>query len=114
MNTEEKPYSCELYNKAFSQKHNLSKIATEKPYKCEIETKNFSHIANLALHRRLHTEEKPYSLIHMRVQHKKEATQLQAFAIKPSHEEVVKINHMRVHTQEGNPITVTFAIRHSM
>ncbi|XP_047489063.1 gastrula zinc finger protein XlCGF71.1-like [Penaeus chinensis] len=85
----EKPFSCEICNKAFSKKKTLvqhMRVHTkEKPFSCEICSKAFSDKGTLVKQLRVHTKEKPYSCEICR----------NTFSQKGSLE-----RHMEVHTKE--------------
>lgn len=59
MHTGEKPYVCNISQKAFAQKNKLNsylKVETgEKPYMCEVCQKPFSYNSSLTIHVILHT-----------------------------------------------------------
>ncbi|PRD18941.1 UNVERIFIED_CONTAM: zinc finger protein [Trichonephila clavipes] len=60
VNSKERPFVCEICNKAFSQSNKLKRHIRIHTKKNEICCKNISARDDLQSHTRVHTEKKPY------------------------------------------------------
>ena len=73
--TNERPYECEVCDKAFTQSQHLQKHmrihTNEKQYKCDVCEKRFRQSGSLKSHKRMHTNEKPFEchVCEMRFRH---------------------------------------------
>ena len=63
----EHPYLCEVCNKAFSKKYQLTTHqrihSGERHYVCDVCNKTYSEKSKLIRHKRTHTGERPYGIV---------------------------------------------------